>query len=151
MPQQRVADPSVSCPEARLLHVGRNAISGFGRMQNCDRLRIENSAQSSARARFSVEARCLRTNAPLSLTARLRTANRVVFDGTFPRVILSQRADGYAQRIAVVLDVIGPGPFFEFEGAEADLEVTLTDADGNAVSDHLRLVLTFNVLTDLPS
>ncbi len=120
-------------------------------MQNCDRLRIENSAQSSARARFSVEARCLRTNAPLSLTARLRTANRVVFDGTFPRVILSQRADGYAQRIAVVLDVIGPGPFFEFEGAEADLEVTLTDADGNAVSDHLRLVLTFNVLTDLPS
>ena len=43
-----------------------------------------------------------------------------------------------------------PGPVYDFEGAEAQLTVTLTDVDGVVVEDHLRLLLTFDVLEDLP-
>jgi len=65
-------------------------------------------------------------------------------------VTLQMRDNGYAQMLGLQFPVSSPGPFFDIEGAEANLSVTATDIDFNAVAEHLRVVLTFDVLNDLP-
>jgi hypothetical protein len=146
---ERVAEPAAGCPQGRVLFVGRNLESGFGRMQNCDRFRVINFGQIGATVRFHVEARCLNTHGPVLLQSRLATAQRILFEAD-QDVNLNERDDGFAQRLGVAYPVLGPGPFFEFEGADANLAVTLTDVDGVVVSTQLRLVLTFSAIDDLP-
>lgn len=98
--------------------------------------------------RLNFATRCLDVSEPLRVSASMTTAQRELFDA--PRVILSfQPSDnGYAERRGVAFPVRGPGPFFEFEGAEANLVVTATDRWGQAVRTDLRLVLTFDELPD---
>ena len=147
-PQVRVAEPLADCPQGRVLFVGRNN-TGFGRLQNCDQLRVINFLQTGASVRFHVEARCVDTAQPAMVHARLETQSRLLFD-LEQAVILEPSSDGYARKVPVVFPVTAPGPFFDFEGAEAQLSVTLTDADGAVVQERLRLVLTFDALDDLP-
>jgi hypothetical protein len=144
----RVAEPLAPCPEGRVLFVGRNRSTGIGRLQDCDALSVVNSAQTSATVRLNIEARCVNSSAPVTVRARMVTQSRVVFDAGRP-VILDPGANGYVQRIPLVLPAQTAGPFFDLDQADADLTVTLTDADGVTVSTHVRPTLTFNRLDDV--
>lgn len=148
-PQLRLGEAVADCPGGRVVFVGRNSSSGFGRLQNCDRLRVINFLQAGATVRFHVEARCVNTAQPVKIRARLETSQRLLFDAQ-QAVQLDLRDNGYAQRLSIAFPVGGPTPFFDLEGAEANFSITLTDADGVSVSQRLRLTLTFSELTDLP-
>jgi hypothetical protein len=143
----RISYAEAPCPEGAVLFVGRNR-AGIGRLQNCDRLRVLNFLQAGAAVRLHVETRCLRTDRTVLVHARLETRNRLLFDEQQP-VLLTLRPDGYAERLSATFPVAGPGPFFEFEGAEAMLRVTVTDAAGTMVSATRRVLLTFEPLDDL--
>lgn len=147
----RVAEPVVPCPGGRALFVGRNTSLGIGRLQDCDILPVINSAQSSAVVRLNIEARCVNASTPVTVHARMVTQSRLVFDSAVP-VILDPSADGYLQRIPLPFPVQTGGPFFDLDGADADLTVTMTDADGVSIITHVRPTLTFirqDDLTDL--
>jgi len=137
------------CPYGRVMFVGRNVSSGFGRLRNCDTMTATHSEQVSAKVQFNVEARCLNTSKPVRVHAVMETKDRLVFDKV-PEVILQARDDGYFQRRAISLSVNGPGPFFNLEGAEANFSVTLTDDDGFSATERLRVILTFEAVDDLP-
>jgi hypothetical protein len=145
----RVPEPTAACPDGRVLFVGGNTSSGIGRLQDCDRLRVINAAQTSATVRLNIEALCVNATDAATVHARLVAKTRgLVFDSAL-RVFLDPGADGYLQRTALGFPVQTPGPFFDFEGDDADLTVTLTDSDGVAVSTHVRVTLTFTPLDDL--
>ena len=61
-PAVRVREPTAQCMPGLVLHAGRNE-RDFGRMQNCDRLRISPSGQGSTDIRFNIETRCVRRRA----------------------------------------------------------------------------------------
>lgn len=128
--------------------VGRNLVEGFGVLNDCDRFRVINFGQVGATVRLNFAVRCLDVSEPLLLSASMATAQRELFDA--PRVILSFQpaANGFAERRGVAFPVRGPGPFFEFESAEANLVVSATDRWGATVRAELRLVLTFDELPD---
>ena len=150
----RVAEPVSDCPGARVVFVGRNS-SGFGKLQNCDLVRIVNFGQSTAKLRLNVETRCMRSDdAPLTVRVRLESSSPsrpVVTDDT-AFLNMQPGSDGYAQRLQLGAQypVLGGGPFFDLEGAEANLTVTVTDFDNLSVTQSLRVVLTFLPVDDLP-
>jgi hypothetical protein len=63
---------------------------------------------------------------------------------------IAEEGDGYARRRGYRFPVSGQGPFFDVEGAEANLIVTLTDSDGVPVSQQVRVRLSFTPGPDLP-
>jgi Putative Ig domain len=144
----RVAEPLAPCPQGRALFVGRNTASGFGRIRDCDRLQVVNSAQTSATVRLNLEARCINGSEPVTIRVRLSTKSRLVFDVGVPS-LLDPDDDGYAQRTTLAFPVQTPGPFFDLEGSDADLLVSMTDVDGLTISTRLRPTLTFDRLDDL--
>ncbi len=144
----RLVEPLLACPNGGVLHVGRNGLS-FGRMQNCDRMRVYNFAQTGAVVPLSVEVRCLDVSRPVELHARIETATRLLFDHTI-HTTLTPEADGFARLRLEPFDVLGPGPFFEFEGADALISVAVTDADGFVLSRRVRVVLTFGRPEEFP-
>jgi putative Ig domain-containing protein len=139
----RMAEPLAPCPGGRVLFVGRNSLSGIGRLQDCDVLPVTNSGQTSATVRLNIEARCVNTSAPVTVRARLLTQSRgVVFDNSLP-VLLDPGQDGYSQRTAIGFPVQVPGPFFDLDSVDANLTVTLTDTDGVVVTSRVRPTLLF--------
>jgi hypothetical protein len=153
-PAARVAEPATGCPAGRVLYIGRNIVSGFGRLQNCDVMRIRNFAQSGAEALFHIETRCMNTFNRVQIHARLESTaptHPLLFDTAQPPVFLDEGGpNGFATRYNLRWGVNGPGPFFDIEGAEATLTVTVTDSDNVSVSQKVRLLLTFNAVDDLP-
>jgi hypothetical protein len=148
-PAVRVPEPAAGCPQGRVLFLGRNN-DGFGRVQNCDTLRVINFAQSGAVVRFHVETRCIDAAFPVIVRADMRTSKRVMINNLGQRVFLQERGDGWAERFFVTFPVAGPTPFFDLEGAEANLKVTVLDQNGVEVEENLRLRLTFTPIPDLP-
>ena len=146
-PVDRVAEPEAGCPEGRIMFVGRNTI-GFGRLQNCDQIRLIGLSQAGIVVRINVEARCMPERRPILLNARLRTTSLLLTNQS-QEVLLQPRGDGFAQRLVVSLPIQNSTPVLE--GAEADLSVTLTDPeDGTSVAENLRVVLTHERLNNLP-
>jgi hypothetical protein len=144
----RVAEPVIPCPEGRVVFVGANVVSGFGRLRNCDRLRFDVSGGQSAPAlRFRVAARCLNTDFPITIQAQLSTRTRAnVFNRT-TTIILTPRNDGFAYGVAIfALLVTG----FDLEDAEGTLRIRLTDVDQATTSNAFRFILTSALLNDLP-
>ena len=150
----RVAEPVSDCPGARVVFAGRN-VFGFGKLQDCDQLRLINFGQTGANLRINVETRCMRTDdAPVVVHARLESSSllhTIVVDDD-ATVNMQPGPDGYAQRLqqGVQMPVRGGGPYFDLEGAEANLTVTVSDFNGVQVAQSLRVVLTFQTLADLP-
>ncbi len=134
-PPERAAYVEAACPDGAVLFAGGNSRYGIGRLQDCDFLRMVNYLQIGATVRLNIEARCLRTERAVRVRARLETPSRVLFDSDQP-VFLQRRDDGYADRYGLVLNVLGAGPFFDLDGAEAKLTVTATDVDGTSVQTH---------------
>ena len=147
-PVARVAEVLFDCPEGRVLMVGRNHGVGFGRMQNCDKLRLQKVTQAGVSVIVHIAARCFKVNelvrlhalieSPLGLhTARIET------------IILRPTNSGFDQRLNLRLPMVGTMP--EIEGMEANVTLTLEDPFGDLeVSETLRLLLTHTPIPDLP-
>lgn len=145
---ERVAEAQIPCPEGRVVYIGANVISGFGRLRNCDRLRFDVSGgQSAPSLRFRIAARCLTTDSPISITVHLGTRTRPNVVNRTTTIILSPRSDGFAYGVAI-LPVLVTG--FDLEDAEGNLRVFLTDANQATTSNMLRVILTSALLEDLP-
>ena len=151
-PSVRLAHAIADCPQGRVLYVGRDFRPAFGRLQDCDRFTVVSSAQFGTFITLNIEARCMRTQGDGTVHARLETASGVIVDEPFPVRSLFVRDDGYAQKLGLTFDVLLPQgvDLASLEGAQANLTVTLTDADSTVVSTQLRLVLTASSLPDLP-
>lgn len=148
-PQVRLAEAKADCPEGRVLHVGRN-IRGFGRLQNCDQIQIIFFPQGGANVRLNFEARCINSDSPATIHARLETENREVFDAEY-QLPMTVRGDGFAQTLTAIFPVnFTVVPIFDIAGAEALLTVELTDSNGIHLEKHLKLILSTDPLDDLP-
>ena len=145
--RRRIVEPVLPCPAGRLLHVGRNG-NGFGRLQSCDRLRVINFLQIGAVVALNLEARCVDVGAPVTAHLRLETATRVLFDHRESTELIPAN-EGFARVHLQPIEVLGPPPFFEFEGAEALLSASVTDTQGVTVARQVRVVLTFSRPTEL--
>jgi len=144
----RVPEPVVECPEARIMYLGRNN-RGFGRMRNCDQLRVTPFPQGGASVRFHLETRCVNHEQAVQLEAKLESADEVIFNRT-QTAVLRARSDGWAQRLGVVFSIGRAIDLGELEGKEALLTVQLTDFDGVVLELALRVRLTLHPLDDLP-
>lgn len=148
-PAPPLAQAIGDCPGGQVLFVGRNFLSGFGRLQDCDGLTVNTAGQGGTRyIRLNVEARCVRTDGAV-IRAQLNTAAGNLLDATRKPSDLSLRADGYAEERSMAFPVQSANPA-GLEGAAANLTITLTDANNLVLTTEVRVVLTQNVLPDLP-
>ncbi len=147
-PAARLAQAIGDCPEGQVLFVGRNTQNGFGRLQDCDQLTVNSSAQSGSFVDLNVEARCVRTDMAV-IRARLQTATETLFDAMTVPTDLSVRADGYAEKHSIFFRVKS-GNVGGLQDAAANLTVTLTDADNVVLTTEVRVLLTLSMLPDLP-
>lgn len=148
-PTVRPAEPEAYCDGGRIAFLGRNE-QGFGRMLNCDRLRIRSFAQGGLVVRFHIEARCVAIDRPATLHTTLRTASGTLVERS-ETVELDPRDDGFAQELAIVHVISNEVEPEELEDAEAELSVRLVDANGVGVDSAVRVVLTFEPVADLPN
>lgn len=148
-----VAEPGADCPGGRVAIIGQND-NGFGQLANCDLFQVVNQAQSGAEIEFNVKARCINIASSVKVRARL-DMNRPARGGPTAlldeerRVTFTAGADGYALRRSVRFAVDVPGPFFDFQDAEANLYVELRDGDANLVTQSVRVRLTFTPIPDV--
>ena len=153
-PAVRVAEPLAGCPEGRVLFIGQNQDADtFGRMQNCDVMRVRNFEQSGAEVQFGVEARCVNLLNRVRIRARMESNadfHPLLFDIESRFFFLEEEENGFARRRGLRVSVVGGAPYFDLEGAEANLFVVLTDSDGASVSEQLRVRLSFTPRPDLP-
>ncbi len=150
LPTIGVPEPDADCPEGLIMAVGRNTDGSFGKLRNCDFLRMFVQSQSGATLRFNVEMRCLRTSTPLMIHTRLETASRGAFiNDSRSGVFFRLRTDGFFERLAHQVEIPG-APFFDLEDVEANLHVTIEDADHQTVTQSLRVILTSTPLPELP-
>lgn len=146
-PEVRVPEAVADCPLGRVVFLGRNQV-GFGRMQNCDRLRVLTSFQVGLTIRFHVRTRCM-VPAQMGVRARLVVGDRLLVD-EFQIANLRVGENGYAEKrfLAFLIDrSVEPE---SLEGVPADLTMTLTDFEGTVASTTVRVVLTLDVLPDIP-
>lgn len=144
----RVFEPPAECPNTPTLFLGRNAV-GFGPLQNCDELRVRNFSQGGAAVLLNLQARCLDATAPILVHSVMDSTTRFLFEDS--RLLqFRTRDDGFAEYKFLQLAVEGFGPFDDLQGQEANLSVTLTDADGTTAREEVRLRLTFTPIPDLP-
>jgi hypothetical protein len=150
----RIAEPVAACPAGRVLFVGQNATSHtFGRLQNCDVMRVKNFQQSGAEVQLHIETRCVNTREKVRLHVRMESDaefHPLFFDVVTRRFSLSNDPDGFARQRGLRFSIGGGGPFFDLQDAEANLTVTLTDDDGVEVTDELRVRLSFTPQPDRP-
>lgn len=147
----RIPEPDADCPGGRTVIVGRNTSSGFGRLQNCDYLRVVNFAQTGAEVRLNVATRCLNPNGRIQVHVRMETQYRLAVDADLSRgAFFSPRDDGFLEVLTLRFPVNPPTPFFDLDNAEANLTVTLTDIDGVTASSSVRVVTTFDPVPELP-
>jgi hypothetical protein len=145
---QRSGEPAAGCPEGRMVMIGRNQNpETFGRLHNCDRLRVFNSGQSSAEIRFHLRMRCLNPLNRVIVLARLETFVR----GLAVNAEAAVSVEDTLQRRNLRFPVMGGGPFFDLDNAEANLTVTVRDQPaGNTATETVRVILGFGALPDLP-
>jgi hypothetical protein len=142
----RVDEPDVDCPAGRVLHVGRNSFAAptIGRLQSCDQLRLVALGQGGHVATLHFEMRCLLPEHVL-IEARLQTAGTVLFDVAASRSFTT-RADGFIELRNI--SIVAEGLFSD--GMEANLTVAATDLANVRVERQVRVVLTRNLVSDLP-
>jgi hypothetical protein len=147
----RVAEVTPDCPQGRVLEIGRNT-DGFGPLRNCDRIRIRNFEQAGAEMAIHVRISCLDTLNRIHVTAHLDTAppRGVAASADAPVFFPVEPTDGYYERRNIRYPVLGGGPFFDLDDAEANLTVTATDSTGASVSRTVRVRLGFTQPQDLP-
>jgi hypothetical protein len=150
-PPPRVAAYPPDCPLGRAVEVGRN-FAGFGRLQNCDGLRIRTFQQAGADIALHLRVACFTPGRRISVSVRLQAGSRgTVVDNVISVTLPETAVDGYLEKRALRFAVQGGGPYFDLEGAEGNLTVTARDPnDDITVSRTLRVVLTMGGLGEVP-
>jgi hypothetical protein len=151
-PTERVAEPLAGCPEGRVVFAGGNLEEGFGRLQNCDKLRMIVQLQSGALVRLNFQTRCMNPNNRVTIRARLETSSPMrplAFDFQANLFVIPGK-DGFQGYPQLSSGIDGGGPFFDLEDAEANLIVTATDSDDNVATNTTRVILTSTPQPDLP-
>lgn len=147
-PAARVGEPEGPCPGSRVLMIGRNTDGGFGRLQNCDRLRLLAQSQLGVTVRIHLAARCVTTGVLLNVRSRLET-DGIIHTDREDAVVMQPSVAGFAQRVNLSLAVRNAS--MELNDKEANLTVEVTDPFTDVVvTESLRLILTHDRLTDLP-
>jgi len=150
-PDVRNPDPLLDCPEGAGIAVGRNIDEGFGPLQDCDLLPLRSQGQGGTRVTMHIAARCIRTGAPASLRVQLYTVDNVLVNLTQPSANFGPADNGYVvQRNRAFSVDDSTVPPQEFEGKEAQLAVTIQDADGLFLEKTIRVLLTLGPVDDLP-
>lgn len=151
-PPAPIVEPEANCPEGLVLLVSEIIEGGgFRPLRNCDWKWVINQAQQDAQMRLRLRTRCISLDDRARVRARLETADRrPAFDREY-LVPFHSSVDGYLDSPVIPLPVNTPRPFFDIEGSEANLTVTLRDAQNNQVSRSLRLRLTFTPVPEPPS
>ncbi len=163
-PSERVAEPShptLACPEAEVLYVGRNQV-GFGRVQNCDKLQLIPFAQGGANLIFHVEARCVTEQVGIDVEVHLVDGSDESLIASYTPhctqpsdpecVTLTPQPDGFQRFLGLSYFVFSDEfDAFQLEGREVDLRVRLTDLNGVVLERQHRLTLTVQELADLPN
>jgi hypothetical protein len=149
-PVERLSRPLEDCPGGARIEVGRN-FSGFGPIQNCDLLPLASMAQGRTTTKMHIAARCIRNDRAVSMRVQLFTPTVVLVNITQPNLPFPTLENGFAgrrnQTYAIDDSTVPPE---EFEGAEAQLLVTVQDADGIFLERSFRVRLTLNAAEDLP-
>jgi hypothetical protein len=148
-PTDRVGEVIAGCDEGLIAFVGRNSV-GFGRVQNCDLLHVLSFAQGGFNLSINVEARCLNIDHAVDIRVRLETAQRLLINRGIS-TLLQPREDGFDQKLSLFYGMPTSVAPEDIHGVEADLVVTLTDADDVSVVERLRVVLTLDEVDDLPN
>jgi Putative Ig domain len=142
-----VAEPDADCPGGRVVLVGRNILSGFGALANCDELRAAGATQGSGSVRINVKTRCLNWGPQVTISAHLETQSQLIIDQSQGAYLYLDPTGQYPEKLGVTFPIgaIGAPP-----GTEANLTVTVTDYDGVSATQQLRVILTPDPLNDLP-
>lgn len=147
-PVERTPEVVIDCPGGKVLLIGRNTNTGFGRMQNCDQLRLLRQTQAGVTVRIHIAARCATVNQILTLHSTLDSPIQRHTD-RLDTVILRPTSVGFDQRLNVTLDVRDAVP--ALEGMEANLSLALHDGlSGLDVGETIRVRLTHDPIADLP-
>lgn len=144
-PGQLVDEPPLSCPGGRVVFSGRNIDSGFGRLVNCDQLRVASGSQGGGVLFLNIEARCLNTDGGVRIHVRLEAPALLVVDQDAQVLTPLDPADGYSRWQARFPVGSAPPP-----NTESNLTVSITDSDGLKLVQQLRVVSTPDTLPDLP-
>lgn len=147
-PLARVPEFFLECPENPVLMIGRNVNSGFGRIQNCDKLRLIAFTQAGVTIRIHFGTHCLTTAEILNIHVRLETADKLLVDRD-DVIVLRPTSAGFDQK----LNYIAPLRDAEMsdEGHEANLTVDIDDPmTGLHLADTIRVILTHPTIPDLP-
>lgn len=147
--RQRVAEPFAGCPQGRVLFVGRPGADYFQRANNCDAITYYNQFQTGAYIIFDLEARCLRADRDIRAQIRMFNATRVGLDEDI-MLQFNPIENGFLFAPDVYFEVRGGGPFFDLDGGENNMIITLTDADGVSVTGEFRIVTIQGGLSMLP-
>ena len=146
-PVHHLPEPDIGCLQSALVHVGRNSV-GFGRLQNCDFLRLQAAGQGGTIFTMHVEARCLDASQRIDVRTTLETATQTLVNAV-SSTTFQQRGDGFVERRSLLYLVATASPA-SLVGTEAQLTVRLTDHTGAQLERTLRVVLTTDSLSDLP-
>jgi hypothetical protein len=149
-PEAREEEPLLDCPAGAIIALGRNR-EGFGPLQDCDTLPLVSQGQGGTTVSMHIAARCIRTDAPSSMRIQLYTADNVLVNFSQASVSFGAAANGFfAQRNRrFEVDDSTVEPQF-FEGDEAQLAMTIQDADGLFLEKTIRVRLTLGPAEDLP-
>ncbi len=147
--EPRVSEPFAACPQGRALFVGRPGVDHFQRVHNCDALTYDNNRQLGASIFFDVEARCLRADRDIRTQILLVNASRIALN-TDEMEEFDPGDNGFIVARDLFDEINPPGPFMDLDDHEANLTITLTDADGVTVSDTFRIITTQSSLPILP-
>jgi hypothetical protein len=154
VPLARVAEPVAGCPEGRVLYTGQNeSVDTFGRVQNCDVMKLTTFSQASAQVRFRTETRCMNTLNRLNLLAHMESTSATrqeLFNYSALPQKYAEEDDGFARYRTYAFIIGGGGPYFDLEGAEANLTLTLRDSDNVVVTHQVRVRLSFTPQPELP-
>jgi len=149
-PVERIVNPLEDCPGGGRIEVGRN-FEGFGPMQNCDVLPMASMAQGRTTTKMHIAARCINNTRAVSLRVQLYTPTVVLVNSTFPNIPFPTLENGFAGRDNQTFGINDSTvPPEEFEGEEAQLLITVQDADGIFLERSLRVRLSLSSSTDLP-
>jgi hypothetical protein len=141
----RVSEPFAGCPQGRVVFAGRPSADHFQRLHNCDALTYTNNSQLGATIFFEAQARCLRADRDIRTQILMVNPSRVGLDIDELREF-DAGDNGFIVARDLFYFINPPGPFFDLDGGEQDLTITLTDADGVTVSDTFRIITTQGAL-----
>ncbi len=149
-PDVRDSEPLLDCPEGARLVLGRNA-EGFGPLQDCDVVPLVSQAQGRTTLRLHLAPRCIRTTVSSSMRLQVYTANTVLVNVTETTVSFGPADNGFVvqrnRTFGVDDSEIEPE---RFEGDEAEVSLTVQDADGLFLQKKIRVRLTLQRAGDLP-